>query len=760
MLRQQEGDLSKSIESYAQMNVLALGAGKEVGRSCHLLEFTDKKTVMLDCGVMPGKHGESALPAILSSGVNLSEIELCLVTHFHLDHIAALPYLMTNTEFKGKVYMTLATMAIAKLMLADYVRRQKDGQSLYTAAEMIDSLKRVNIVDFHQEKVVSGVRFTAYHAGHVLGAAMFAVEYQGIKTLYTGDFSRTKDRHLIPAEIPQFIPDVLIIESTCGTKTIPKMSGREKELTTFVEGRVRNGGHCLLPVFSQGRAQEIMLILEEHWAANPHLHSYNIYVIGKSAKDSIHVFQTYTNQMNRRIRNASRPFDFRHVRVVGSLRELDAQQALVPPCVVLASPGFLTEGVSREILERWCGDERNGVAICAYTIQGTLAHSLAFSPKQNMSIISMNGTKLHRRCKVKHISFMAHADFNDTRRFIEALAPSNVVLVHGGKTEVERLQRKIATIYQKQRKEGTFEVYAPDTHLGGLQKIELKFKKLKSADVLGVAAKRLRVVDGRVSAPDVDAVIVSRDFDVRIMAPQEVSKFTSIESTSILQRLHVPFHCTFDALCDALRRVFDDVDIVRKGACSGETGGADGASEAKELRIGNAISIQHDARMLSILLEWKSSSMHDMLADAIVALAMELQMTYARPGDEDDAANATSVGTAKTIHGNDMKDRDEAWQTAVERLLYDQFGEAKVEYNEKSRTFSAPLPPTVEEKETDVVVCVHLGANQTCNLTITGAEDPALLERFRENFLVPMQGRLDRVRLETFPLSLAKDTRH
>ncbi len=58
-------------------------------------------------------------------------------------------------------------------------------------------------------KVLSGINsaeFTcrAYNAGHVLGAAMFMfmIEIAGVRVLYTGDFSREEDRHLMAAELP------------------------------------------------------------------------------------------------------------------------------------------------------------------------------------------------------------------------------------------------------------------------------------------------------------------------------------------------------------------------------------------------------------------------------------------------------------------------------------------------------------------------------------------------------------------------------
>jgi cleavage and polyadenylation specificity factor subunit 3 len=36
----------------------------------------------------------------------------------------------------------------------------------------------------------------------------------GVRVLYTGDYSREEDRHLMAAEVPTARPDVLIVEAT------------------------------------------------------------------------------------------------------------------------------------------------------------------------------------------------------------------------------------------------------------------------------------------------------------------------------------------------------------------------------------------------------------------------------------------------------------------------------------------------------------------------------------------------------------------
>lgn len=56
---------------------------------------------------------------------------------------------------------------------------------------------------------------------------MFLVEIDGMKILYTGDYSREEDKHIQPAEIPNINIDVLIVESTFGVKDHIPRSVRE-----------------------------------------------------------------------------------------------------------------------------------------------------------------------------------------------------------------------------------------------------------------------------------------------------------------------------------------------------------------------------------------------------------------------------------------------------------------------------------------------------------------------------------------------------
>ena len=52
---------------------------------------------------------------------------------------------------------------------------------LYTEADLQKSMDKIETINFHEEREIGGVRFWAYNAGHVLGAAMFMIEITGVK---------------------------------------------------------------------------------------------------------------------------------------------------------------------------------------------------------------------------------------------------------------------------------------------------------------------------------------------------------------------------------------------------------------------------------------------------------------------------------------------------------------------------------------------------------------------------------------------------
>ncbi|KAJ1409054.1 beta-lactamase-like protein [Ochromonadaceae sp. CCMP2298] len=427
-----------SREGAEEMVIMPLGGGQEVGRSCILLQYQGR-SIMLDCGCHPGREGSDGLP-FFDALDNPQDIDLILITHFHIDHCAALPYFTEKTNFKGRIFMTHASKAVMKLLLSDNIRLQLGKAALYTEQDLQNCVDRVEVLDYHETVEYNGIKFSATAAGHVLGAAMFMIDIDGTRILYTGDYSLEEDRHLIAAEVPPGgPPDVLIVESTFGTTNLASRENREERFTAAVETVVQRGGSCLIPVFALGRAQELLLILDEYWHEHPHLQQVPILYASKLATKSLRVYQTFIHMMNRHITSQmdqfNNPFKLRHIR---SIQSNDLE--LLGPCVVMASPGFMQSGVSRQLFDTWCDEPRHGVVIAGYTIEGTMAHDLLSAPTE---VKCLDNRIKPLRIQVEHISFSAHVDYSENKTFIKAVQPDYIILVHGEKNNMKRLKVRV-----------------------------------------------------------------------------------------------------------------------------------------------------------------------------------------------------------------------------------------------------------------------------------------------------------------------------
>uniref|UniRef100_A0A0D6QUQ9 Metallo-beta-lactamase domain-containing protein n=1 Tax=Araucaria cunninghamii TaxID=56994 RepID=A0A0D6QUQ9_ARACU len=572
-----------------QLIITPLGAGNEVGRSCVYMTYKNK-TVLFDCGIHPAYSGMAALPYF--DEIDPSTIDVLLVTHFHLDHAASLPYFLEKTTFKGRVFMTHATKAIYKLLLSDYVKVSKVSveDMLFDEQDILRSMDKIEVIDFHQTLEVNGIRFWCYTAGHVLGAAMFMVDIAGVRVLYTGDYSREEDRHLRAAETPPFSPDVCIIESTYGVQLHQPRAIREKRFTDVVHSVVSQGGRVLIPAFALGRAQELLLILDEYWASHPELHNVPIYYASPLAKRCMAVYQTYINAMNERIRTqfeGSNPFDFKHILPLKSIENFEDDG----PSVVMASPGGLQSGLSRQLFDIWCQDKKNACVIPGYVVEGTLAKTIMNEPKE---VTLMNGLQAPLNMQVHYISFSAHADFSQTSAFLNELRPPNIILVHGEANEMARLKQKLLSQFTDQN----MRVLSPKN----CQTVEMHFNAEKTAKAIGRLAEKAPEEGDQVSG-----LLVRKGFTYQIMASEDLPVFTQLSTGTITQRLSIPYKGSISILKNRLQQLYENVEISD--------------DEVPTLKVHDKVSVKQEGKDF-VVLQWVSDPISDMVSDSIIVMMM------------------------------------------------------------------------------------------------------------------------------------------
>ncbi|KAL8764845.1 MAG: hypothetical protein Q9209_007856 [Squamulea sp. 1 TL-2023] len=584
-------EAEEPVDPSDELMFLNLGGGNEVGRSCHILQYKGK-TVMLDAGMHPAYDGLGALPYF--DEFDLSTVDVLLISHFHVDHAASLPYVLAKTNFKGRVFMTHPTKAIYKWLIQDNVRVQNTSSSsdsrtqLYTEADHLSTFPQIEAIDYYTTHTISSVRITPYPAGHVLGAAMFLIEIAGLKILFTGDYSREDDRHLISAEVPKGIKiDVLITESTYGIASHIPRPERETALMKSITGILNRGGRVLMPVFALGRAQELLLILDEYWSRHSEYQRVPIYYASNLARKCMVVYQTYVGAMNDNIKNVFRqrmaeaeqagdmgkagPWDFRFVRSLKNLERFDD----VGECIMLASPGMFQNGVSRELLERWAPSEKNGVVITGYSVEGTMAKQLMNEPDSIPAIMSNRGgpmmgrrapgpngelerTMIPRRCTVEEFSFAAHVDGVENREFIEEIAAPVVILVHGEKHNMLRLKSKLLSLNAE--KTVKTKVFSP----ANAEELRIPFKVDKTARVVG---KLAQIPPPQTLEPEemqlISGVLVQNDFKMSLMAAEDLREYAGLNTTSIMCKQRITLSAAgIDLIRWALEGTFGAIEEI------------------------------------------------------------------------------------------------------------------------------------------------------------------------------------------------------
>uniref|UniRef100_A0A5K3FNG9 Integrator complex subunit 11 n=1 Tax=Mesocestoides corti TaxID=53468 RepID=A0A5K3FNG9_MESCO len=423
------------------IRVIPLGAGQDVGRSCILVSIGGKN-IMLDCGMHMGYNDERRFPdfSFIVQKHDLTEYLNCvIISHFHLDHCGALPYMTEMVGYNGPIYMTHPTKAICPILLDDYRRIsvERRGEQNFFTVEMIHRcMKKVKCVYLHQAvKVDEDIEIQAFYAGHVLGAAIFHVKVGDSSFLYTGDYNMTPDRHLGSAWVPRCRPDLLITETTYATTIRDSKRAREREFLEKVHSRLDAGGKVLIPVFALGRAQELCILLETYWERMSL--SFPIYFSAGMAEKATEYYKLFISWTSQKIKETfveRNMFDFKHIRLLTP--DVVDQPG---PMVVFATPGMLHAGQSLHIFRKWAPDPNNMVIIPGYCVAGTIGYKILNGAKR----LEFDKQTLEVCMRVEYLSFSAHADARGIMQLISQCRPGHVLLVHGEPSKMEFLKGRI-----------------------------------------------------------------------------------------------------------------------------------------------------------------------------------------------------------------------------------------------------------------------------------------------------------------------------
>ncbi|GAB4306793.1 MAG: beta-CASP ribonuclease aCPSF1 [Promethearchaeota archaeon] len=424
-----------------KIRITTLGGFREVGRSCILVQ-TQESSVLLDCGVNVGSNSR-AFPSFDVREFQLDDLDAVVVTHAHLDHSGLVPFLY-KYGYKGPVYSTLPTRNLSTMLQLDYVQiSQREGRVCpFSKRDVKEEVLHWIPLNYGEvTDIAPDIKLTLHNSGHILGGAIVHLHFgEGAHNLvYTGDFKFQKTRLLEPASVKFPRLETLLVESTYGgiKDHIPSRHESERELINLVNQTVRRGGKMLIPVLAVGRAQEIIIILEE-FLSRGLIEQIPVYIDGMiSEATAIHT--THPEFLSKDLREkifhqGHNPFTSEYFTQVDST---SARNDILEgePCIIMATSGMLNGGPSVQYLRGMAEDERNALLFVSYQVEGTLGRRLQ-KGFRDFHAVDSRGKHTPVRVKLDIATiegFSGHSSRSQIMSFIRKIKPKpeRVITNHG-----------------------------------------------------------------------------------------------------------------------------------------------------------------------------------------------------------------------------------------------------------------------------------------------------------------------------------------
>ncbi len=429
------------------------GANGEVTGSRHLLHVNGM-TLLMDCGMYQGRRDEER-EKNNNFGFKAEDVDAVLLSHAHIDHSGNLPNLLKQ-GFNGPIYCTKATKDLLEYMLGDSAhiqereaewlnkRKKKRGeedliQPLYTQEDVLETLKLLQVLDYDScIEIFPGIKACYREAGHILGSALIELYVQdksdgrSKKFVFSGDLGRP-NMPLIrdPYQVKE--ADVLMIESTYGNRLHESLLEAEDKLAKVINDTVARGGRLLIPAFSLGRTQELVVSIHKLMNEEKIVHL-PIYVDSPLSVNLTQVFQKHLDILDEAVQKNfldkdQDPFGFECVSYVRSVEESKALNDIKTPMIIISSSGMVEHGRILHHLRNAIEDHRNSLLIVGYQAKNTLGRKLIEGFKE----VKIFGEPHMVKMEI-HVmnAYSAHADRSDLLNYISKVERlGKIVLVHG-----------------------------------------------------------------------------------------------------------------------------------------------------------------------------------------------------------------------------------------------------------------------------------------------------------------------------------------
>ncbi len=444
------------------VRISALGSFREVGRSCILLQTKDSK-VLLDCGVAVGSGNGGTNPFIDAPEFDLDALDAVVVSHAHLDHSGFVPYLY-EYGYTGPLYTTKPTRDLMAMLTLDYidVLQRESGKAPYTSKGIKNAIKHSITPEFGEVcDLTPDMRLTFQNAGHILGSALSHIHIgEGLHNLlYTGDLKFGPTKLLEPAYTRFSRVETLLMESTYGGPQdfIPAKKEADANLIAAITETIKRKGKAIIPAFSVGRAQEVMVVLAEYARRNPDF-NFPIYLDGM-IWDATAIHTTYPEFLSRNLQRQifhynNNPFTSDLFNEVKSQTERKKIIDEKDPSIIITTSGMITGGPIMEYLKHLSSNKKNMLIFIGYQAQGTLGSRIQ-KGWRDIPLANKTGgtTMIKMEVEIRTVEgFSGHSDRNQLISYVGNLQskPDHIILNHGEASKSINLASTLHKIYKKE----------------------------------------------------------------------------------------------------------------------------------------------------------------------------------------------------------------------------------------------------------------------------------------------------------------------
>ena len=431
-----------------------LGASGTVTGSKFYLE-TPELNLMIDCGMFQGLK-ELRQQNWIPLPIDVSKIDMVLLTHGHLDHTGYLPRLLKE-GFRGKILGTAPTLAIARIILLDSAKiheeeadqANKEGYSKHDPAlpfyTVKDAERTISLFQSMEKEewitLSEHIRLKYRYNGHIIGATYIELEIFGKLFVFSGDVGRLHD-DLLEAPVRPKWADYLFVESTYGNKLHPK-EDVEGKLSDLIKTTIRERGNLIIPSFAVERLQSLMYLLWQLYKKNK-IPNIPIFIDSPMGNNVLSVFEQFPHWHKLPMNEYHAMCN--HFNIITSYA--DTWKTIDDPRskIVIAGSGMVTGGRVLTYLKQLIDIASTSVLLVGFQAEGTRGRQLL----EGAFELKLFGKYYPVKAKIHHLeSLSAHADQSELLHWMEEIdnIPETVFLVHGEPTSLDAFRVKIRDVH-------------------------------------------------------------------------------------------------------------------------------------------------------------------------------------------------------------------------------------------------------------------------------------------------------------------------